>query len=334
MEVNVYDTQFYEENRAVQSASAHRIVAAIQEFIKPDSVVDVGCGSGGMLAEWLRYGVKDVLGIDGDYVDRDLLMIPEDNFLSYDLTLPYPIKRRYDLATSFEVAEHLDQQYAVQFVELLCNLSDVVVFSAAIPGQGGTHHVNEQWQSYWGEIFAQNGYIASTYIRKRIWACDEVECFYRQNIVTYVKKEKIVHYPLLEKDLADSLSLLNVVAPYLYEKKANIAMAMQNEAYAKRQFDLLHSFSKGRELVVYGAGFNGVNFDYFCDIYNEFPNRIFVDAYKEKTPRGRIPITALNKIKNRSDEFFIGISLLKRNIEVEETLRNLGYDQSSFMYIF
>ena len=70
---------------------------------------------------------------------------------------PLRIGRRFDLVNCLEVAEHLDASRADSFVDDLCALGDVVVFSAAIPGQGGTHHVNEQFQSYWQERFRRNG---------------------------------------------------------------------------------------------------------------------------------------------------------------------------------
>ena len=60
-----------------------------------------------------------------------------------------------------------------------------------MPYQGGTGHVNEQWPNYWIEQFAQRGYIAVDYIRKRIWDDEAIPWWYRQNILLFVNKERI-----------------------------------------------------------------------------------------------------------------------------------------------
>jgi len=205
-----YDNGFFRYITMIQMGSAQKIVSKILEFIQPSSVVDVGCGNGAFCAEWLRSGVKHVLGIDGDYIDRSQLMMPKDFFLPHDLTTPLKVMRRYGLATSFEVAEHLDEKYAKQFVKTLCDLSNVVVFSAAIPEQGSTLHVNEQWQSYWCKLFSEHGYIASDYIRKAIAKDEEIAFWYRQNIVTYVCKDVVNEYPLLRKHLVKQPERLNL----------------------------------------------------------------------------------------------------------------------------
>jgi 2-polyprenyl-3-methyl-5-hydroxy-6-metoxy-1,4-benzoquinol methylase len=79
------------------------IIAAVQ----PNTVIDVGCGVGTWLAVLAENGVADVWGIDGDYVDRALLEIPEERFLPHDLTKPVRLERRFDLVLCLEVAEHL-----------------------------------------------------------------------------------------------------------------------------------------------------------------------------------------------------------------------------------
>ena len=64
-----------------------------------------------------------------------------------DLAQPLQIDRRFDLALSLEVAEHLPPECGSEFVQTLTDLSSVILFSAAIPFQGGTDHLNEQWPS-------------------------------------------------------------------------------------------------------------------------------------------------------------------------------------------
>ncbi|MCY4262184.1 MAG: hypothetical protein OXC97_02545 [Candidatus Dadabacteria bacterium] len=148
------------------------------------SVIDVGCGLGTWLASLIELENRqiDILGIDGPWIDPDLLVIPEDSFLAADLSLEIPrIERRYDLAISLEVAEHLLPEKSKEFISFLVGLSDFVLFSAAIPFQGGTNHFNEQWQSYWADLFEQEGYVPVDFIRPALWKDEKISFHYRQN---------------------------------------------------------------------------------------------------------------------------------------------------------
>src|SRR5690606_3308787 len=87
-------------------------------------------------------------------------------------------------------AEHLPQECAETFVSSLCDHADRIIFSAAIPGQGGQNHINEQWTDYWGEIFYQYGYRRYDVIRPAIWNLDDVDVWYRQNIFLYARGDR------------------------------------------------------------------------------------------------------------------------------------------------
>jgi 2-polyprenyl-3-methyl-5-hydroxy-6-metoxy-1,4-benzoquinol methylase len=165
----IYNKFFYHVQAERAKDSAQVVVPLIQELVRLQSVVDVGCGVGHWAATFHEYGVPHYLGIDGSWVPRRYLAIPEDHFLEHDLTSASDISGHYDLVVSLEVAEHLPERYARQFVHLLTSLGDIVMFSAAIPEQGGGHHVNEQWQSYWADIFATVGYVAVDCIRPKVW---------------------------------------------------------------------------------------------------------------------------------------------------------------------
>ena len=96
----------------------------------------------------------------------------------------------FELTQSFEVAEHLYAQYAPNFIKLLTSLSDIILFSAAIPYQGGVHHVNEQPPAYWAELFAQNDYVCIDCIRSQIWNNESISTWYSQNILLFVHTSK------------------------------------------------------------------------------------------------------------------------------------------------
>lgn len=171
--------------------SAREIVPLVMSLVHPKSVIDVGCGIGTWLSVFKEHGVQDILGIDGDYIDRQMLEIPEANFMPFDLRKPLLVDREYDLAVSLEVAEHLPEQDAEQFVDSLSRLAPVILFSAAIPFQEGTNHVNEQWPDYWVSRFRQRGFVGLDCIRRLIWRNENVEWFYAQNSFLIVREEHL-----------------------------------------------------------------------------------------------------------------------------------------------
>jgi hypothetical protein len=161
--------------------------------------------------------VADVIGVDGVYVDRKTLAIPADNFLAWDLEKPLRLARRFDLVMSLEVAEHLPEACAETFVASLTSLGDVVLFSAAIPGQGGTHHVNEQWPEYWTELFGKHGFVVIDCIRHRVWDNTAVCPCYAQNVLLYVRRDYLDQHPELTKAVAGGRAPLSIVNPRLFE---------------------------------------------------------------------------------------------------------------------
>ena len=194
-----YDENFYQAIKDGSYRSASIILSHVTQYIRPRTVVDVGCGVGTWLAVWKKNFSADVYGIDGNYVDRSQLFIEEENFHPANLEEKITLEKRFDLAESLEVAEHLLPARAESFVEDLIKLSDVILFSAAIPGQGGVNHVNEQFQSYWAEKFLKHSYVALDFLRPHIWKNNQVELWYRQNIFVYVNSTKLYRYPELQK---------------------------------------------------------------------------------------------------------------------------------------
>jgi SAM-dependent methyltransferase len=182
-----YTREFYDGIRNGVTRSAEAILPLVLELLPVRSVVDVGCGDGGWLAAFKKLGVEEILGIDGEYIDRDLLQIPKERFQVLDLTKPFSLGRTFDLAVSLEVAEHLPAECARAFVESLTRLAPVVLFSAAIPLQGGNHHVNEQWPDNWAALFREHGYVPVDFIRKRVWQNEAVEWWYAQNMLLFAQ---------------------------------------------------------------------------------------------------------------------------------------------------
>ena len=127
MSETVYDSAFFQQHITGSLTSARTVLPVLFRYCKPESIVDVGCGLGTWLKAAMDLGVTDLLGLDGDYVDRKMLLIPEANFRPTDLRRRITADRRFDLAISMEVAEHLPYHRSETFVRDLVALSDVVL---------------------------------------------------------------------------------------------------------------------------------------------------------------------------------------------------------------
>lgn len=180
-----YASGYYDTLDATSMRSARRVVPRVMDLVRPARVVDVGCGRGGWLRVFLDHGATEVLGVDGDWVDPAGLHIPRERFQHRDLRQPLEIAGTFDLAVSLEVAEHLPATQADGFVGALTRLAPVVLFSAAIPHQGGVGHVNEQWPEYWAECFVRHGFLAVDVLRRELWDDPGVAWWYAQNLLLF-----------------------------------------------------------------------------------------------------------------------------------------------------
>jgi SAM-dependent methyltransferase len=184
-------------------------------------VLDVGCGTGSWLAVFQRLGIEDILGVDGPWADQRKLEIPKDRFVVFDLKKPFQMDRRFDLVVSLEVAQHLPDRCAEAFVASLTALGPAVLFSAAIPSQGGIGHLNEQWPEYWVEHFTRRGYVPVDCIRKRIWSNPHVEWWFAQNTLLFAERRCVDRHPRLKKEFENTESgQLALVHPRWYLRLA------------------------------------------------------------------------------------------------------------------
>lgn len=209
-----YDRAYFVARQQGWTVSAEAVTGVLLALFPIRSVVEVGCGTGNLLAAFRAHGVTDVLGLDGPNVPRDLMQLPPGQVQSWDLDQLAPLPRRFDLACALEVGEHLPAAAAAQFVRMLTAAAPVVLFGAAIPGQGGPGHVNEQRQSWWADHFAAEGLVAVDCIRPALWDVPGVEWYYAQNILVYCRPDCVPagHHAVTSRLYLDLVSE-QVVAP-------------------------------------------------------------------------------------------------------------------------
>ena len=207
-----YSARFYDARRAGSLSSAEIVLPILFDLLLPSSVLDIGCGVGTWLAAAHKLGATRLIGYDGPHVRPDMLVDHEIEFRSINLEHEEPKPERIDLAMSLECAEHVSQAAGFRIVKCLCQSADAVLFGAAIPGQGGKHHVNEQWQTYWIRLFADNGFDAYDVVRPVCWNDRRVEPWYAQNTLLYLK-----HGGRLALSAGDRVVIPDVVHPRLWE---------------------------------------------------------------------------------------------------------------------
>lgn len=176
----IYPPRFF-ARRHKMAWRAPILCGAIQDVLYPKSVVDVGCAIGDLVAEWIRMGV-DSKGIEGSEACLPYIVSPSGSVVINDLRRPFLLEKEYDLATCFEVAEHIEPEYAAVFVYNLVNMSDRILVSIAPPGQGGHYHVNCQPEPYWNELFSRFGYIPDASVAENV----------RQRILPWAKKPGVL----------------------------------------------------------------------------------------------------------------------------------------------
>ncbi|MBR5709991.1 MAG: methyltransferase domain-containing protein [Thermoguttaceae bacterium] len=190
---SIYNTEFYNNQKYRSLRAAGVILPYLFQFYKPNSVIDIGCGSGSWLRACQDLGVGTIHGVDINEVDEQTLFVPRDVIDIFDFSNltsqeKFAHSQKYDLAISLEVAEHLEPQNAVSFVKYLTSFSDVVLFSAAHPFQSGVHHVNCQPAVYWSSLFKNEDYVCVDIMRRQLMFVPQLdECYwYGQNSFLYV----------------------------------------------------------------------------------------------------------------------------------------------------
>jgi SAM-dependent methyltransferase len=184
-----YDKSFYSHMDKGSSSSARIILAEIARHVPFHSIVDIGCGEGSWLraALELRPNLNRAVGIDGPWTKPYHGGMAAE-FIYHDLSDSLPKLPAFDLAVCVEVAEHLPASRTKGLISDLARLSDVVLFSGAIPGQSGTGHINERWAAEWYEEFKSQNFDAYDLLRPGLWTKQGVSPWYAQNVFLFARQ--------------------------------------------------------------------------------------------------------------------------------------------------
>lgn len=218
---NLYDGEYYEHQVEDSLRSARVVLTHLWEYFQPTSVLDVGCGRGAWLKACRELGSSVLLGFDGDWNSQSMMIDSAIQFRSIDLNRPFFVDSRPDLAMSLEVAEHLEPSSSLQFIDCLSQASDVVLFSAAYTGQGGTNHLNERPHTYWASLFRDRSYVPFDLFRSFLWGNEEVCFWYRQNTFLYCKEGSGSYHAIRAAGCSEltETSFMNCIHPALYEMR-------------------------------------------------------------------------------------------------------------------
>ena len=190
MTTHTYNSDFMRYAAQSSAYSAVAITSILYQQIAVISVLDVGCARGTWLRAWSELGIRDLHGVDGDYVDHQKLEIPISSFTTANLNVAFDLGRQFDLVQSLEVGEHIEENASEIFVDSLArHARRYILFSAAPPGQGGEYHVNEQPYEFWRKQFEDRGFATIDSVRPAIAKDNKISYWYRYNTLLFIRCE-------------------------------------------------------------------------------------------------------------------------------------------------
>lgn len=240
--MSAFDVTVYRTHVGASLAAARTYLARLPDAFRPASALELGCGAGPWLRACMDRGVHDVLGIDGDQVPRDQLMIPEDRFRAADPAAGLPaLERRFDLAIAVDAAARLPRDRMAALVEYLTGAADVVLFSSGVGQQDGGPAIELAWPGAWAELFDKRGWHLVDPFRAALWHDATIPWWYRQNVVLYVKAERLAELGFA--GLASAMPLDAVHPEMLLAVEARLQRA--TPAAAALQVGRLRSLQQG-----------------------------------------------------------------------------------------
>jgi 2-polyprenyl-3-methyl-5-hydroxy-6-metoxy-1,4-benzoquinol methylase len=153
----MYGREYYERmDRKEALEDCKKFSEVILANYDQENIIEFGCGTGRLLYDFYNNDVE-VHGLELSKIAQDVSQLPSGKVETHDLKKPYYPKQTYDIVLCVEVLEHLPEYATETIVSSIARSAPVAIVTAATPGQGGTHHVNEQPHTYWMGKFEETG---------------------------------------------------------------------------------------------------------------------------------------------------------------------------------
>lgn len=172
-----------------RKANAHKVLKPVFNILGvPASLLDIGGGAGSWCATAKDLGVQRVCLVDACPPNQVIPELSHDEQVQANLEAGIPNMGRFDLAICIEVIEHLTDDAANRLIGQMASCTNFVLFSAAIPGQGGIGHISERFHDYWHAKFSLFQFETYDVVRPMLISSSDIASIHRQNLFLYAKK--------------------------------------------------------------------------------------------------------------------------------------------------
>jgi hypothetical protein len=202
-----YQPDYFAED--IFATNYFSIAKAIADTYHPKKIIEFGCGPGFLTRELSQLNIS-VDAFDG-FSSPDFKNFTNISFNKIDLNneaevMQFLKDKTYDVAICSEVAEHLDPESSAHLIKQLTSCAPVVIFSAAVPNQGGHGHINCQARGFWHDLFIANNFQVADTMRKELRDTDDLAIWYKLNLVDYVTNNLAININDTIKNLVESES--------------------------------------------------------------------------------------------------------------------------------
>ena len=210
----MYSKEYFSD--AIFDTDYAAIAKIIADKYQPKTVLEIGCGPG-KLTKALSVHVNKIVAFDGfsnpEFNDYSNIMFHRLDLNNNTDKVKEIQDQHFDIAICMEVAEHINPQASASLIKLLTKHANVVIFTAAVPNQGGHGHINCQPRTFWNKLFVEQNFTINTKVMPFIQSNENIAIWYRLNITDYVKNDsdlkisesEIIHNLLESQSFASSM---------------------------------------------------------------------------------------------------------------------------------